>query len=196
MATVLYLHGFLSSPQSSKAKVTWRWLAKNHPDVDFCCPQLSSYPSQAIAQIEAELDSLTQPVYVIGSSLGGFWATNLVERGLVAKAVLVNPAVDPHTRFDEFKNVPLQSYYSDETYCLTEKDLQDLVALNYVEPQQPNKYMLMVQTGDETLDYRMATKKYRHCKQIVEEGGSHTFDGYENWLPQIIEFFTQQSSDQ
>lgn len=196
MATVLYLHGFLSSPQSSKAKVTWRWLAKNQPNFDFCCPQLSSYPSQAIAQIEAELDSLTQPVYVIGSSLGGFWATNLVERGLVAKAVLVNPAVDPHTRFDEFKNQPLQSYYSDETYCLTEKDLQDLVALNYVEPQQPNKYMLMVQTGDETLDYRMATKKYRHCKQIVEEGGSHTFDGYENWLPQIIEFFTQQSSDQ
>lgn len=194
MATVLYLHGFLSSPKSTKAQETWRWLARNCPQIVFSCPQLSSYPSQAIAQIEAELDALERPIYVIGSSLGGFWATNLVERGLVDKAVLINPAVDPHTRFDEFKGVPLQSYYSDVTYCLNDKDLQDLVALNYLEPHQPSKYWLMVQTDDETLDYRMATKKYRHCKQTVEEGGSHTFDGYKNWLPQIMEFFTQGAS--
>lgn len=190
MATVLYLHGFLSSPKSTKALQTWRWLSHNRSDIAFSCPQLSSYPSQAIAQIEAELDALERPIYVIGSSLGGFWATNLVERGLVDKAVLVNPAVDPHTRFDEFKGVPLQSYYSEDTYCLTDKDLQDLVALNYVAPQDPNKYWLMVQTGDETLDYRMATEKYRHCRQTVEQGGSHTFEGYEAWLPEIIEFFT------
>lgn len=188
MTTLIYLHGFLSSPQSSKAVATQAWLQSHHPEVHYQCPALSSYPATAKAQLLSLVDELRgDRLVAIGSSLGGFWATWLVENALLDKAVLINPAVMPHSRFHEFIGRPLQSYYSDEVFTLTEKDIEDLCALE-CPIRQPNNYWLMLQTGDQTLDYRLAEKKYAQCRQLIEEGGSHTFDGFENWLPEIARF--------
>ena len=190
MATILYIHGFLSSPQSFKAQITQRWLKEHYPQVQFICPELSSYPAEAKAELESIMSSLAgEDVYAIGSSLGGYWSTYLAEKYAVRKVVLVNPAVAPHTRFNEFVGKPLPSYYSDKVYTLGEKDLSVLVDCDTPELKYPDKYWLMVQTEDETLDYRLAVEKYHQSKQLVEEGGSHTFDGYEKWLPEIIGFF-------
>ena len=197
MTTILYIHGFLSSPASSKAQVTQSWLAQHHPNITFACPYLSSYPCQARETLLRTIDALqgNEPIYAIGSSLGGYWATHLVEQGLVEKAVLVNPAVSPQTRFPEFVGQRLKSYYTDDEYTLTEKDLQDLIEYDSASIQHPEKYWVMLQRGDETLDYRLAVKKYHACKQLVEEGGSHTFDGYENWMPEILAFFLGDDDD-
>ncbi len=171
------------------------WLARQHPELHFVCPYLSSYPSAARETLLQTINALgDQPIYAIGSSLGGFWATHLVEQGLVSKAVLVNPAVAPHTRFPEFVGQPLASYYTDDVYTLSEKDLHDLIAFDTPNIQKPERYWLMVQTADETLDYRLAVEKYRQCRQLVEEGGSHTFDGYEKWLPEIVAFFLDKKA--
>ncbi len=104
------------------------------------------------------------------------------------RAVLVNPAVSPQLRFDEFVGKDLPHYYSDEITRLTESDLDDLIAADSPCIHQPKKYWLMVQKGDETLDYRLAVDKYEECRQLVEPGGSHTFDDYDQWLPKIIQF--------
>ena len=188
---VAYLHGFLSSPQSHKAVVTQGWLASHAPEVTFVCPQLSSYPAQAIKQLrELVTNHEADELYLIGSSLGGFWATYLIENGWAEKAVLVNPAVMPQSRFNEFVGKELKHYYSDEVLMLSEQDLVDLARADKPLIEFPQKYWLMVQTGDETLDYRMAVKKYEASEKLIEEGGNHSFENYESWLPKIANYFS------
>ena len=189
MAALIDVHGFLSSPKSAKAQITKRWLAKNRPDIEFYCPSLSAYSELAQAKLEGLIKTLeSQTVYLIGSSLGGFWSTHLIERCSADKAVLINPAVAPHTRFSSWVGETFQSYYSDDTYELDQTDIDKLAELDCATLTHPEKYWLMVQTGDETLDYRDAVQRYRACKQLVEEGGDHSFSGYQDWLPAIIEF--------
>ncbi len=190
MATILYIHGFLSSPQSHKARITKRWLEHHHPDIGFCCPPLSSYPSQARASLYQTIANCPdKEIFAVGSSLGGFWATHLLEHQMIKRAVLVNPGVMPQGRFHEFIGKPLKNYYTEDVYELSRQDLDDLAAFDVNPITQHQYYWLMVQKGDQTLDYRLALEKYRGCRQLVEEGGSHTFEGYENWLPDILAFF-------
>ncbi|MFL0810855.1 MAG: DNA repair protein RadA [Agarilytica sp.] len=190
MATVIYIHGFLSSPLSKKAQVTKAWLAENYSKVRYLCPQLSSYPSEAKAQLESTIKGCEgEKVFAIGSSLGGYWATHFVEAGLIEKAVLVNPAVSPASRFPEFIDVDLKSYYSDTVYRLSQSDVENFKEFDCEKLQAPEKYWLLVQTEDETLDYRLAVEKYKACEQTVEDGGNHSFEGYDRFLQGIAEFF-------
>ena len=190
MSVILYLHGFLSSPESTKAKITKQWLANHYPDIEYCCPALSSHPDQAQSALNELIKQFQgRAIYVIGSSLGGYWATYLIETEKAAKAVLVNPGVAPQTRFHEFVGKPLKNFYTDDICCLGDRDLEKLIECDFAKPQFPERYWLMVQKEDETLDYRLAVDKYTGSKQLVEEGGSHTFDNYEKWLPEIIQFF-------
>jgi len=191
MNTVLYIHGFLSSPLSQKAQSTSKWLTAHHKDLRFICPQLSSYPAQTKKQLYKCIEQeKPAKLFVIGSSMGGYWATHLVEHGLADKAVLINPAVLPQSRFQEFIGVAQKSYYSDDVVTLSSQDIDDLIGFDVNPIKRQDQYWLMVQKGDETLDYRLALEKYRRCKQLVEEGGNHSFVGYERWLPKIMAFFS------
>lgn len=192
MPTIIYLHGFLSSPLSKKAQQTKAWLAENFPGWRYECPLLSPHPALAKQAIISLLGSLEEPKYLIGSSLGGFWSTWAIEQGLANKAVLINPAVKPHLRFQSFVGQSLTHYYSDERYTMTE---QDLLALNqsYLETLQNKKhYCIFLQTGDEVLDYRHAEQYYADCQLIIEQGGDHSFTGFEEHLPAIIRFFNEK----
>lgn len=187
---LIYIHGFLSSSLSHKAQSTQRWLAQHHPDINYTCPELSAYPHEAKHQLMALCgDVESRHTCVIGSSLGGFWATYLIENALAAKAVLVNPAVHPHKRFTALINTPLKSYYSDKEYMLTEKDLIDLEDCSVAQPKNMSSYWLLAQTGDETLDYRHAVAYYKGAKQTIEQGGNHSFAGFDDFLPDILRFF-------
>jgi len=189
MTSILYIHGFLSSPASTKARQTEAWLASAYPELTFLCPQLSSYPDAALNELTSLVERCSTPLYVIGSSLGGFWANYLIEEKLAQKAVLVNPAVLPQTRFAEFVGKSLKSFYSDEVYTLEQSHIECLIAADRPQLSDPSRYWLMAQKGDETLDYRLAAQKYRDARQLIEDGGSHTFEGYEKWLPEIVKFF-------
>lgn len=157
------------------------------PQVEFYCPQLSSYPAEAKAQLEA-LCSEHQFNGAVGSSLGGFWASYLVESKRLAKAVLVNPAVSPHTRFLEFIGRKLRSYYTEESYILGETDIEVLSACE-LAVERPEAYWLLLQTGDEVLDYRLAEARYSKAKCSLEQGGNHSFEGFERYFDEIIRFF-------
>ncbi len=187
MPTVLYLHGFLSSPKSTKALVTQEWLHKHYPDWVCYCPQISSAPHLAHQELLNIYQDMNEPPFVIGSSLGGFWANWCVEK-FGGKAVLVNPAVAPHTRFQHFVGEPLKSYYSDDVYILNAQDLDVLECCDLV-PHNPQDYLVMLQSGDQTLDYRMALKRYCDAQVLLESGGSHSFVGYEQHLARIMAFF-------
>ena len=190
MAALLYIHGFLSSPLSFKAQQTGRWLAASHPEIDFFCPHLPPYPEQTRRILESLVEQiLPHPVYVMGSSLGGFWATWLAEKYNLS-AVLINPAVRPQDFMPAYLEVDLKSYHTDDSYRLNTGHIDEIIAVDVPVTRNSN-YWLLVQTGDETLDYRQAVQKYVGCKQTIEEGGDHAFQGFERYLEDSITFFQQ-----
>ncbi len=193
MPHLLYIHGFLSSPASHKAVQVEQWLATHRPDIEYHCPFLSAYPEQSRYTLETLVEQyLPEPVYLMGSSLGGYWATWLVEKyGL--RAVLINPVAEPGLLNPDYLHVELKNYHSEHTYVLTEHDAKALLAVNVSNIQFPNHYWLMVQTGDETLDYRLAVEKYAACRQLVEEGGDHAFQGFQRWIGDAIDFLQLDS---
>lgn len=189
MAALLYIHGFLSSPLSFKAQQTQVWLAANHPEIDYHCPQLSPYPAETQQLLENLIESLLpQPVYLMGSSLGGFWATWLAEKYNL-RALLINPAVRPQEFMPKYLGLELKSYHTDDVYQLYAHHIDEIKSVD-VQLQRLDNYWLLVQTADETLDYRQAVEKYAGCKQTVEEGGDHAFQGFERYLDSGLEFLS------
>lgn len=192
MPSLVYLHGFLSSPLSIKAQTTNAWLKEHHPDWQFHCPSLPSSPAltkQAVDECFSQLDP--RQTGVIGSSMGGFWATYICERYAIP-TVLINPAVSPHVRFRHLVGTSMKNYYTTEICTLQDTDNEVLEACDQTTIRDADLYWLLVQTKDEVLDYRLAVERYRGVQQAVEEGGSHAFDGYEARLPDIIEFIQRR----
>jgi predicted esterase YcpF (UPF0227 family) len=180
---IAYLHGFNSSPQSHKAQVMARYMAARGLAAQYACPALPPLASAAIEAIE-RLGPDAGTCFV-GSSLGGFYATWLAEKH-GAKAVLLNPAIEPH--------VGLRAYLGEQTnlhsgarYELTEAHLREWERL-VVPSITPARYLLIVETGDEVLDYRQAVARYRGAQQVVVPGGDHSLQSFEQHLPRILAF--------
>lgn len=192
MAALLYIHGFLSSPFSMKAQQVKHWLSGAHPDIAFHCPHLTPYPAQTQAGLVALVEQLLpEPVYLMGSSLGGFWATWLAERYNL-RALLINPAVRPQSFMPAYLEVDLTGYHTDDSYRLSAGHIDEIIAADVPVTRHAN-YWLLVQTGDETLDYRDAIAKYQGCRQTVEEGGDHSFLGFERYLEPALVFLRNHS---
>lgn len=187
MATLLYIHGFNSSPQSHKAAATRVWLAARHPETTFRCPFLSPFPDQAMAQLQDEIAALTGPLYLAGSSMGGFYATWLAVRH-GARAVLINPAVRPWLGRDYLLG-PQANHHTGEIAVMEPRHLEQLRAWEVETLPRPQDFLVLLQTGDEVLDYRLAAEKYRACTLVIEPGGDHGFQDFERHLPAIIDFF-------
>ncbi|NIB42881.1 esterase YqiA [Pseudomaricurvus alkylphenolicus] len=189
MPTLLYIHGFLSSPQSHKALLTEQWLPAHHPEIRYLCPYLSPYPLETerqLREIMAELDG--EQVGLIGSSLGGFWSTWLVENYDNCRAVLINPSVRPFALVDRVAGEPQRNYHNDDVYVMTAEHGEQFRRVYPQQLKHLDRYYLLAQTGDETLDYRHAAERFAGCRQTIEEGGDHGFQGYQSHLPDIIEF--------
>jgi len=180
---IVYLHGFNSSPQSHKAKLLDEYLARRGLAACYGCPALPPLASEAVRVIEASLAS--GEVCFVGSSLGGFYATFLAEaRG--ARAVLINPAIEPYVGLRACLG-PQRNLYTGQAYELTEAHLHDWEKLA-VPRITPSRYLLLVETGDEVLDYRQAVRRYAGCEQVVVEGGDHSLQSFPRHLARILEF--------
>ena len=179
---IVYLHGFNSSPQSHKAQVLARHMSEHGLANEFACPSLPPSARQAIRIAERWA---TADVCYIGSSLGGFYATHLVENH-GGKAVLINPAIDPHIGLRASLG-PQKNLYSGEPYELTEQHLAEWREL-YAPKITPSRYLLLVETGDEVLDYRRALERYAGAEQVVEQGGDHTLQSFPTHLARILSF--------
>ena len=184
---IVYLHGFNSSPASGKARQLGEHMARLGRTADYYCPALANSPRAAIAQVEAELaQRRPESVTLVGSSLGGFYATHLAEKH-GWKAVLVNPAVHAHLLLRSALG-PQTNWHSGEKWELTEAHLAELAALDVPAISQPERYLLLAQTGDEVLDYRDAVAYYAGAAQIIEAGGDHGFAGFVRHFQTILDF--------
>jgi uncharacterized protein len=186
---LLYLHGFNSSPDSWKARALSAYMCEYGLLHLLQVPSILPVPDDAIQQLSKQLESMLAEhgkVAVAGSSLGGFYATWLAER-YGCPAVLINPAVRPHLLLEKYLGENI-NYYSAEHWHLDSSHIEQLRLLDVEHITDPQRYLLMLQTGDETLDYREAQAKYAASPAIIEQGGDHAFSGFERYIPRILEF--------
>ena len=159
-----------------------RYMAEHGLGREYACPALPPLARDAMKAIEPYL---SKDCCLVGSSLGGFYATYLAEKHAL-KAALINPAIDPHVGLRAYLG-PQRNLHTGEPYELTEAHLHEWQAL-YVPRITPSRYLLIVETGDEVLDYRRAVERYAGAEQIVIQGGDHSLQSFPQHLPRILEF--------
>jgi predicted esterase YcpF (UPF0227 family) len=170
--TIIYLHGFNSSPASHKARQMDAYMRERGLGEFFTCPALPPGARDAVQVIEAEIARHAAKPTFVGSSLGGFYATHYAER-LGVRAVLINPAITPYVGLEAYLGTQ-KNLYTGESYQLTRADLE--------------RYLLLLETGDEVLDWREAARKFEGARTVIRDGGDHTLQSFPEHLPRILAF--------
>ena len=191
---ILYLHGFLSAPQSKKAQQTIAYCDQKGMADRIHVPALMQGPAATIDELSELIKSLPgDSLGLIGSSLGGYYATYLAE-SFNLPAVLINPAVGPFESWESHLGEH-NNYYSDHVHVVTPRYIEELRSLEKNPLQYPENFMVMVQTGDETLDYREAVSKFSDSRLVIRENGDHSYQGYDRELPAIEAFLLSRIND-
>ena len=178
---IVYLHGFNSSPLSGKCREFAAYCGAR--GIDLVAPQLPHRPAQAAAMLEKIGGDL-----LIGSSLGGFYATWFCENHPRAKAVLINPAVKVAAKLAPLTGQIQRNFQDGSSYRFTERHAAELRAMETPPPKRPADYLLLLQTGDELLDWREAAAFYHGAQMVIEAGGDHSFAGFARHFKRILQF--------
>jgi predicted esterase YcpF (UPF0227 family) len=184
---ILYLHGFRSSPLSMKASLLAARMAALGRGGEWICPQLPASPKAAMA-LAMSLVKNTQPdeLSVIGSSLGGYYATWMAER-LGCRAVLLNPAVTPLRDLEKYVGVSTD-YHTGQPFDFRPEYIAELGTLAVAAITRPERYFLIAATGDEVLDYRTMTAHYAGARQHVIDGSDHAISEFADYLAPVLAF--------
>jgi predicted esterase YcpF (UPF0227 family) len=192
LKTLVYLHGFISSPQSRKAVLLGDYVRNCVANVGYEVPELHHRPARAFDEVLAACARHdARDLTLVGSSLGGFYATIAAER-IGCRAALLNPAVHPHRHFDRFVGRQ-RNMYTGEEFVLTREHVEELRALDVERISRPRRYWLFVETGDEVLDYREAVAFYDGALQTLVRGGDHALSSFPEHVPDLVEW--ARSSD-
>jgi predicted esterase YcpF (UPF0227 family) len=184
---ILYLHGFRSSPKSMKARLMAERMAALGRSDQFICPQLPASPKDAMALAFQLIEGIqAEQLTIVGSSLGGYYATYMAER-LGCRAVLLNPAIVPQLDLDKHVGVTTQ-YHSDEPFEFKHEHIAELRALEVPRITQPERYFLIAATGDEVLDYRDMVAHYAGARQQVIQGSDHAISEFADYLAPVLAF--------
>ncbi|MEH6454068.1 MAG: YqiA/YcfP family alpha/beta fold hydrolase [Psychromonas sp.] len=188
MAKVLLaLHGFHSSPESLKIQQMSAYLADKHPEITFVCPQLPCFPEPMWQVIESVFKQYkNDQIAVMGSSLGGYLATKAAQQYGI-KVLLINPAVYPFDLLEHYAGLQVHPY-THISYQINESFFKQLKALNVQSIANTDDFWVLLQKGDEVLNYQQACDKYQLCKVTCEEGGDHSFINFDRFIPEIIKF--------
>lgn len=182
---LLFIHGFGSSGRGTKAQMLKAWCQEQ--GISFMSPSLPNIPELALETLQEIIETIQkhEPVGLVGSSLGGFYATWLANC-YELPYVLVNPSVEPYKTLEQAFGRAI-NFHDQSSYEWNAQHTASLLAFKVAKPNT-ERCLLMVQTGDELLDYRQAVDYYSAAQQLVEEGGDHGFAGFENHLKTITEF--------
>jgi predicted esterase YcpF (UPF0227 family) len=184
---ILYLHGFRSSPQSFKARLMRARLEEIGLIGEWCCPVLPVSPSEAIALTETlATQAHNDDITVVGSSLGGFYATWLAEKH-GWRAVLLNPAVVPQEDLSGYLGEqPL--WHGGGSIVVEPRHIDELRALSVTSITRPERYYLIAATGDEVLDYRTMLDHYPNVRTTLIQGSDHAISDFPSYLDQVLAF--------
>jgi predicted esterase YcpF (UPF0227 family) len=185
---LLYLHGFRSSPRSFKAQRLQAWLAAHRPEVHWWCPQLPPSPREAMALLrEGTADWPAQGSAVLGSSLGGFYATVMAE-ATGWPAVLINPAIDPARDLAAYVGELTAFHAPEEHFLFSGEDVAALRAMTPGPITRPERYFAIIAKGDEVLDWREMSARYPGTNMLLLEGSDHALSDFDVHLPHLLRF--------
>ena len=184
---ILYLHGFRSSPKSFKAQLLAARLAALGRAQEWRCPMLPVSPLEAVALVEAQMAGLPpEDVTVIGSSLGGYFATYLAEQH-GWRAVLLNPAVLPQRDLSAYLGEqPL--WHGGGSIVVEASHLDELRSLGVASISRPERYYLIAATGDEVLDYREMLAHYPGVETRLITGSDHAISEFADYIDEVLAF--------
>lgn len=181
---IIYIHGFGGSGEGVKSRILRDIFSKE----EFIAPSLSYVPELAISTLHDVISSLLkhEKIYLIGSSLGGYYATYMANYYNIP-AVLINPSTKPTMTLRKVLG-NTHNYFDESSFEWNENHIEMLKEYE-VEDIKSELYMLLTQKGDELLDYKEGVNKFKNSKQIVEEGGCHSFDAIESKVDDMRRFF-------
>jgi len=184
---IIYIHGFASSGQGAKATLFREYFSSQ--GVEFIAPSLSNVPSLAIDTLEQIIESYIKfykcKVSLMGSSLGGFYSIYLSQKYNL-KAVLINPSIFPYDTLSHVPS-PMTNFYDGSSFEWREEHYEALREYEIADVNAEN-FMLLLQMGDESLDYRHAAQKFQDASLDIEEGGNHGYEGIERQFKNVEKF--------
>lgn len=190
MHLFVYLHGFKSSPLSNKAQLTKTAIEqriKLGEQITWYCPQLPASPREAIEMVGDHIGGQTfSTLSLMGSSLGGYYATHLAEQ-FPSKVSLLNPAIEPARDLEKYIGEQ-KSWHQDEVFHFLPEYIQELQDIYVKDITQAERYFLLAAKGDEVLNWREMVSKYTGAHQLILEGGDHAISDYPNHLNQLMDF--------
>jgi uncharacterized protein len=188
---LLYLHGFRSSPWSTKAQRMAREVARRQADgqhIVWACPQLPPSPAQALQELQAVVAAWPrEDMAVMGSSLGGFYATVLAE-GLDCRALLINPAVEPARDLAGYIGEQSSWHDPQDRFFFRPEYVEALQALRPAAITRPGRYFTLIASGDEVLDAQEMRQRYAGCGGVWVEGSDHALSNFDEFLPSVFHF--------
>jgi predicted esterase YcpF (UPF0227 family) len=185
---LLYLHGFRSSPQSMKARKVAARVQAQHPGVTWWCPQLPPSPREAMDLVMQGIAGWPRDAMaVVGSSLGGFYATWVAEQ-TGCPAVLLNPAVYPACDLAKYIGEQTSWHNPDDRFFFKPEFIEELRALDAGPLRQPQRYFAVIAKGDEVLDWREMTGRYAGARIKLLEGGDHALSDFDEHLDEVMAF--------
>ena len=184
--TILYFHGFASSSDSNKAKILSSYISKISPNTKLIIPDLDNNFKKAISQIELLIKNSNKSISFVGSSLGGYFATYFAEIHNT-KAILINPAIPPLKGFDIYLGEN-KNYSTGERFHIKKEDISFLRGLSTKEYLNQENTLILMESGDEVLQYKETSKFFKGCFIDIVFGGSHSYESMEKKLKKISNF--------
>jgi uncharacterized protein len=192
---LLYLHGFRSSPLSTKAQMVGRWLARHRPDVTYWCPQLPPSPREAMAMVFDGIAAWpNDTMAVVGSSLGGFYAGVVAER-IGCPAVVLNPAVDPARDLARHIGEQTTWHKPEEHFYFRAEFVDELRTLTPPTLTRLERYAAVIAKGDELLDWREMSARHAGAHTLLLEGSDHALRDFDQHLPFVLRFLRLVARD-
>lgn len=185
---IAYIHGFLSGPHAVKATILKNYLEEHGASFEFVAPDFPDTPQEAIDSLDEWMRSYDpDDIFLVGSSMGGFLSTILQVRYGVGIA-LINPCTHPQEYFSSLigpqHNDSTGRDFVLEPHMITTLEQLDAEACGY----DPHRTLVLLQRGDEVLDYRKSLEFYAKSNPVVSDGGCHAFENFSAVVPRILDF--------
>jgi len=184
--TILYFHGFASSSNSNKAKVLKKYISTNYKNAEIIIPDLDNNFKIAVSQIHKLIESVKHPIVFMGSSLGGYYASYFSTK-LKTKSVLINPAIPPLRDFEMYLGEN-ENYSTGEKFIITTEDIRYLRKVSYKKYANAENTYVLLESGDEVLDYKETVKYFSGSYMDIVFGGSHSYESLDEKLKNIVNF--------
>ena len=184
--TILYFHGFASSSNSNKAKILKKYISKNYKNAEIIIPDIDNNFKLAVNQIHELIDSAKHPIVFIGSSLGGYYASYFSSK-FKTKSVLINPAIPPLKDFEMYLGEN-ENYSTGEKFIITPEDIRYIRKMSYKRYSNAENTYVLLESGDEVLNYKETTKYFSGSYLDIIYGGSHSYESLDEKLKNIVNF--------